>query len=107
MKLSSQKRCIVLSLTLLSLVFNGTTSADEWSTIVQKAQGQTVYCNGWGGDAINDYLRWAATVSLASGSDRRIISVYALCQFLLPFLVYTSALLLPAVIFRNRRERQN
>jgi len=33
----------------------------EWQAIEEKAQGQTVYFNGWGGsDAINDYVRWAA-----------------------------------------------
>jgi len=43
------------------------------------------------------------TVSLASGSDRRIIAVYALCQFLLPFVIYSLALLLPAMLFKNRQ----
>lgn len=34
---------------------------DGWKNIVAKAQGQTVYFNGWGGsDAINEYVRWAA-----------------------------------------------
>lgn len=32
-----------------------------WSTIVEKAEGQTVYFNGWGGaEPINDYILWAA-----------------------------------------------
>jgi putative thiamine transport system substrate-binding protein len=33
--------------------------AQEWSQIEQKARGQTVYWNAWGGDeAINAYIRW-------------------------------------------------
>ena len=47
------------------------------------------------------------TVSLASGSDRRVIAVYALCQFLLPFLVYSLAIWLPALLFRNRQLMKN
>jgi putative thiamine transport system substrate-binding protein len=32
----------------------------EWPAIVEKAKGQKVYFNGWGGsDVINDYIRWA------------------------------------------------
>ncbi len=47
------------------------------------------------------------TVSLAGGSDRRVIAVYALCQFLLPLLVYCLALFLPAWLFRQRKAMQN
>lgn len=47
------------------------------------------------------------TVSLSGGSDRRILAVYALCQFLLPVLVYGVAIFLPAWLFRNRRAMQN
>ncbi len=47
------------------------------------------------------------TVSLAGGSDRRVVAVYALCQFLLPMLMYTLAIFLPAWAFRNRRAMQN
>jgi len=47
------------------------------------------------------------TVSLASGSDRRILAVYALFQFLMPVLVYGVAILLPAWFFRKRRAMQN
>ena len=47
------------------------------------------------------------TVSLAGGSDRRIVAVYALCQFLLPALVYGVAIFLPAWFFRNRKAMQN
>jgi putative thiamine transport system substrate-binding protein len=33
--------------------------AQEWSQVEQKARGQTVYWNAWGGDeAINAYIRW-------------------------------------------------
>ena len=42
-------------------------------------------------------------VTLASGSDRRIVGVYAVLQAGLPFLVYGAALLVPGVVYRNRR----
>ena len=45
-------------------------------------------------------------VSLASGSDRRIVAVYALCQFLGPFLVFLAALLIPRILFKNRKAMQ-
>lgn len=47
------------------------------------------------------------TVSLASGSDRRIIAVYALSQFALALFGYLSAILLPALMFRNRQAMRN
>lgn len=32
----------------------------QWADVVEKARGQVVYFNGWGGsDTINDYVRWA------------------------------------------------
>ena len=35
-------------------------SAESWQEIRQKARGQTVYFNAWGGaENINDYIRWA------------------------------------------------
>jgi putative thiamine transport system substrate-binding protein len=34
--------------------------SDSWEQIVDKARGQTVYFNGWGGsDVINSYIGWA------------------------------------------------
>ncbi len=42
-------------------------------------------------------------VTLASGGDRRIVSVYALVQAALPLAGYALALALPAVVYRNRR----
>ncbi|MFV0439140.1 MAG: ABC transporter permease [Desulfopila sp.] len=47
------------------------------------------------------------TVILATGSNRRLIAVYALCQLLLPALIYGLAILLPAWFFRNRKGMQN
>jgi len=47
------------------------------------------------------------TVSLSSGSDRRIIGVYALCQFILPLVGYILATWLPTLLFRNRKLMQN
>ncbi|MBW6506694.1 MAG: ABC transporter permease [Rhodobacteraceae bacterium] len=41
-------------------------------------------------------------VTLASGSDRRVVGVYAVLQAALPFIAYGAALLLPAVLHRNR-----
>ncbi len=35
---------------------------DSWQDIVRKAEGQTIYFNGWGGsEAINDYIQWAVS----------------------------------------------
>jgi putative thiamine transport system permease protein len=42
-------------------------------------------------------------VTLSSGSDRRILGVYALLQAALPFAAYALALALPALIWRHRR----
>ncbi len=41
-------------------------------------------------------------VTLSSGSDRRVIGIYALVQAALPLLVYAAAILFPAWKFRNR-----
>ena len=41
-------------------------------------------------------------VTLASGSDRRVVGVYAVLQAALPFAAYVLALALPAVLHRNR-----
>ncbi|THV10294.1 ABC transporter permease [Rhizobium rhizophilum] len=43
-------------------------------------------------------------VALASGNNRRVIGVYALLQTILPFLAFALAILVPAVLHRNRRE---
>jgi putative thiamine transport system permease protein len=42
-------------------------------------------------------------VTLSSGSDRRVIGTYAVLQALLPFAAYGLALLLPRVLYRDRR----
>ncbi|MCU0983979.1 MAG: ABC transporter permease subunit [Acetobacteraceae bacterium] len=42
-------------------------------------------------------------VTLAGGSDRRVVGAYALVQALLPLLAYAAALAVPAVAWRNRR----
>ena len=47
-------------LIMLSLTISMTTYAGDWGTIVNKASGQTIYFNAWGGsDVINDYIEWA------------------------------------------------
>ncbi len=43
-------------------------------------------------------------VALASGGDRRIIGVYAFLQMILPFAGFLVAALVPALMFRNRRD---
>lgn len=43
-------------------------------------------------------------VALASGGDRRVIGVYAFMQMSLPFLGFALAILLPALLFRNRKD---
>lgn len=45
-------------------------------------------------------------VTLASGSDRRVVGVYAVLQAGLPFLAYGAALLVPGLVYRNRRGLQ-
>ena len=42
-------------------------------------------------------------VTLASGSDRRVVGVYAVLQAALPFLAYAAALVVPALVYHNRR----
>jgi len=45
-------------------------------------------------------------VSLASGSDRRIVAVFAVFQLLTPLLVFLSALLIPRWLFRHHKAMQ-
>jgi len=42
-------------------------------------------------------------VTLASGSDRRVLGVYGALQTALPILAYLAALIVPAILFRHRR----
>jgi putative thiamine transport system permease protein len=42
-------------------------------------------------------------VTLSSGADRRILGVYAFAQALFPWLMYLAALLLPAIVYRQRK----
>ncbi len=42
-------------------------------------------------------------VTLSGSADRRVVGAFALLQAALPLAVYAVALLLPAVLFRNRR----
>lgn len=56
-RMKAFKLIVVLVFGLLAINVN----ADEWNTIKNKAKGQTVYFNAWGGAAaINDYIDWAA-----------------------------------------------
>jgi putative thiamine transport system permease protein len=42
-------------------------------------------------------------VTLSSGSDRRVVGVYAVLQAALPFAAYGLAMAVPAILHRNRR----
>ncbi|SHO49027.1 ABC transporter substrate-binding protein [Desulfopila aestuarii] len=54
-------RSLLICLLLLLMVQPAWGGSGDWSAIVEKARGQKVYFNGWGGsDVINDYIRWAA-----------------------------------------------
>lgn len=43
-------------------------------------------------------------VALSSGGDRRIIGVYAFLQMLMPFVGFMLAAIIPAILFRARRD---
>ncbi|SNY91798.1 putative thiamine transport system permease protein [Cohaesibacter sp. ES.047] len=45
-------------------------------------------------------------VALSAGGNRRLIGVYALMQMLLPFLGFLVAMLVPALLYRQRRDMQ-
>ena len=46
-------------------------------------------------------------VALASGGDRRVIGVYAFLQMLLPFIGFAIAAIVPAILFRDRRDMKS
>ena len=55
------KQPLLILVIILICLCNQQTKAETWQQIVAKAQGQTVYFNGWGGsDVINQYVLWAA-----------------------------------------------
>ena len=45
-------------------------------------------------------------VALASGGNRRLLSLYGILQMLLPLMFFTLALVLPGWLFRKRRGMQ-
>jgi putative thiamine transport system substrate-binding protein len=60
MKQIGHLRLLSLMFVLLAQTAWAAGDDSEWQRILQKAEGQTVYFNGWGGsDVINDYVRWA------------------------------------------------
>nr|WP_152958475.1 ABC transporter substrate-binding protein [Trabulsiella odontotermitis] len=62
----------------LSLLFAGhSLAADNWQTIKQQAQGQTVWFNAWGGDpAVNRFLDWVrGEVKRDYAIDLRIVPI--------------------------------
>lgn len=57
------RRLALFGAVLLALQVTGPVAAaqDDWAEIVERAQGQTVYFNGWGGsERINAYVAWVA-----------------------------------------------
>ncbi|MGE0499644.1 MAG: ABC transporter permease [Rhizobiaceae bacterium] len=42
-------------------------------------------------------------VAMASGGDRRVVGVLAFLQMMLPFTIYLAALVIPRIVFANRR----
>ncbi|MBL8675366.1 MAG: ABC transporter permease subunit, partial [Rhodospirillales bacterium] len=46
-------------------------------------------------------------VAVASGGDRRTLAIYALLQTALPFVAFALALLVPGIVFRDRRALRN
>jgi putative thiamine transport system permease protein len=42
-------------------------------------------------------------VAMASGGDRRVVGVFAFLQTLLPFAIYFAALIIPRIVFADRR----
>lgn len=76
------KRILLAMLLLLPLLPMSAQADDDWSAILARAKGQTVYFNAWGGDPrTNDFIAWVGTqtqklygvkveqVKLASTSD--------------------------------------
>ncbi len=45
-------------------------------------------------------------VSIASGSDRRVLAVYALIQHLLPMIIFALAMMVPKLLFYNKKGMQ-
>ncbi|WP_457552960.1 ABC transporter permease [Desulfobacula sp.] len=45
-------------------------------------------------------------VSIASGSDRRVIAVYALIQQFLPMMMYSLAIIFPKILYYNKKGMQ-
>ena len=51
---------LALTMASLSLPASSQTEAQSWDSVLQQAQGQTVYFHAWGGSQeINRYLQWA------------------------------------------------
>ncbi|MFW0765637.1 ABC transporter substrate-binding protein [Trabulsiella odontotermitis] len=62
----------------VGLLFAGhSLAADNWQTVKQEAQGQTVWFNAWGGDpAVNRYLDWVrGEVKRDYAIDLRIVPI--------------------------------
>lgn len=54
-------RLLTLVLSLVAVSFAAFAQPDNWNSLRQQANGQTVYFNAWGGDpAVNSYLDWVA-----------------------------------------------
>jgi putative thiamine transport system substrate-binding protein len=50
---------LLLAFTLLAAALAPPARADDWDQVLDRARGQTIYWNAWGGDdEINDYIAW-------------------------------------------------
>ncbi|MBY6196500.1 ABC transporter substrate-binding protein [Vibrio hangzhouensis] len=59
-KRSTVLSTLALTMASLSLPASSQTEAQSWDSVLQQAQGQTVYFHAWGGSQeINRYLQWA------------------------------------------------
>ena len=52
---------VVAAIVACLLADSAPAAAEDWSAVVAKARGETVYFNAWGGsERINDYITWAS-----------------------------------------------
>lgn len=61
MRISVRSTIVALSLLLGSTLCAAALDPSDWDAVTEKARGQSVYFNAWGGaQNINDYIAWAA-----------------------------------------------
>lgn len=53
---------LLLGAAALTVASSSLAAADSWDEVLERARGQTVYFNAWGGDErINDYIAWVGS----------------------------------------------